>query len=111
MCSCIIKFCTNISFLILGGWKYDIDGVDYVYQNYTVKFYEGEKSKKLFINLVDDNIVESDETYNLTINGASLRDRVIVGEFDTATIVIANDDSKYICIHSYSNIHIKLCNF
>ena len=44
------------------------------------------------MRLVDDNIVEADEKYNLTINPGSLHNRVKVGKTGTTTIIIKNDD-------------------
>jgi len=79
---------------------FGIEGADYIYQNYTIKFYHGEKSKSLFIQPIDDNIVETNEKYNLTI-ASGLPYRVIVGEINTTTITIYDDDSKYACINIY----------
>ena len=51
---------------------------------------------KVNLSIVDDDIVEADETYNLAIvymheySGG----RIIIGEINTATITIYNDDSK-----------------
>ena len=43
---------------------------------------------------VDDNIVETNEIYNLTITVLSLINRVIPGENETTTIILYDDDGK-----------------
>ena len=68
------------------------DGIDYIYQNYFFTFEDGENIKVLSIQAIDDNIVEPDEKYNLTIRVESLPNRVIIGEHGTTTITIENDD-------------------
>ena len=49
----------------------------------------------LIVRIIDDDIIELDETYNLSISIATSR-RVIVGENSTTTITIKNDDCKYV---------------
>ena len=68
------------------------DEVDYIFQNYSFTFEEGESSKVLTLQVVDDNVVEPDEKYNLTIRVESLPNHVIIGENGTTTITIENDD-------------------
>ena len=82
-----------VHILIVGGRTDDVDGADYVYQNYTYLFKCGEEAKKLIIRPLDDNFVEPDETYNLTIELVS-GDYVKIGKNRTTTITIYNDDSK-----------------
>ena len=90
----------NIS--IVGGRTDDDDGADYVYQNYTYVFEScGEEAKKLIIRPLDDNLVEPDETYNLTIKLVSQNPYVKIGKNGTTTITIYNDDGKYVRIRSY----------
>ena len=79
----------------------DTEEADYVFQNYSYSFKDGEKKKLLIIRTIDDNIVEPDETYILSINTPTKGfdpglpvSRVIVGENGTATITIVNDDGK-----------------
>ena len=73
---------------------YDVDYL-YVYKNHIVTFYDGEKIKRLpEIRTIDDNLVEGDEKFNLTINSESLPNNVITGENGTTTIVIENDDGQ-----------------
>ena len=78
--------------LFIGGLPGDTDGIDYCFQNYFFTFEDGESSKILSIQVIDDNVVEPDEKYNLTIRAESLPNRVIIGEHGTTTITIENDD-------------------
>ena len=80
---------------ILGGLNSTTTGTDYVYQNYTFLFNDGDKTKSLMLHPVDDNIVEPDEIYNLTIRIVSPPHiYVIVGENGTTTVNISDDDGK-----------------
>ena len=82
--------------MLVGGYMEDINkGVDYVYQNHNIIFYEGERRKSLIVRHIDDNIVETDEEYNLTIIIGSLHSRVTVGKYGTTTVVINDDDGEY----------------
>ena len=78
--------------LFVGGLPEDTDEVDYFYQNYFFTFKDKESNKVLSIQVDDDNIVEPDEKYNLTIRAESLPNRVVIGENSTTTITIENDD-------------------
>ena len=72
-----------------------LEGVDYSYQNH-IYFDQGEKTKSLIVSHVDDDKVEINEKYNLTIKPSLLHSRAIVGEYGTTTITIKDDDGKYI---------------
>ena len=75
-------------------------GADFVFQNYSFSFDDGEKKKTLIIRTIDDNIVKPDETYILNITtvtagiSARILSRIIHGENSTVTITILNDDGK-----------------
>ena len=66
--------------------------MDYRAINYTYIINNQVDRIQLRLFPFDDNIVEADETYNLTIVLVSVHDRVILGEKKTATITICNDD-------------------
>ena len=81
-----------------------ISGVDYVYQNYTFSFKDGEEEKYLTLIPVDDNIVESDENYTLVIQlPLDHHPRIQEGKIDTTKITIYNDDGKEISICAITN--------
>ncbi len=74
---------------------------DYNNTPITVNFLDGETSKTVTIPIVNDNILEPDETVNLTLTnpggGATLATRT------TATLTIINDDTPSQGILSFSN--------
>ena len=80
--------------LFVGGLPEDSNEIDYCYQNYFFTFEDGDRSKILTLQVIDDNVVEPDEKYNLTIRVESLPNRVIIGEHGTTTITIENDDGQ-----------------
>ena len=61
-------------------------------------FNTGISSASFSIIIIDDQIVEDDESFTLSI--APLPVNVVVGEFSQATVTILNDDSKYNIIYS-----------
>ena len=63
-----------------------------MYQNYNYSFEYGEETKELIIRPLDDNLVEPDETYNLTIKLVSEVHYVKIGKNGTTEITIYNDD-------------------
>ena len=77
----------------IGGWTKSNE-VDYLYQNYTCKFVNGNETKSLILRPINDNIVESDETYNLTVKRV-YSNYAIIGENSTTTITISNDDGEF----------------
>ena len=48
----------------------------------------------VYINITDDNIVESKETFNLTIDPSSLPTGIILGSHSQATVEIGSNDRK-----------------
>ena len=75
-------------------------GVDYNSGSYTVQFDAGVTSALMTVSIHDDNILEADEHFNLSINAESLPIRVTVGEPGQTTVTILANDRKYslICI-------------
>ena len=67
---------------------------------YTVTFSAGVNSSQLNILITDDNILEDDETFNLTINQSSLPDGVVVGDPSQVTVTIVDDDGEGITLYS-----------
>ena len=55
----------------------------------------GETNGSFEISIINDTMVESDESFDLNINTNRLPDGITVGSLDTATVIITNDDSKY----------------
>jgi photosystem II stability/assembly factor-like uncharacterized protein len=63
---------------------------DYVTSLGTVQFAAGESSKTIFVPLIDDVLVEGDETFTIGLSNAS---GATLGSTNAATITILDDDS------------------
>ena len=68
--------------------------VDYGAGPYTVTFSAGVTSVPFSVTINDDNILESNENFVLTINTLSLPSGVTVSDPSQATVTIVNDDGK-----------------
>ena len=76
-------------------------GEDYDSGPYSVKFNAGMTEVTLNVSIVDDDILERNETFrnetfNLTVNVSSLPNKVSVGDHGQATVTIMDNDSKYV---------------
>jgi len=71
------------------------DGVDYDSGLYTVTFPAEETIVPFDVPITDDNILEGDEDFIVTIVSNTLPDGVRRGSRKSATVSITNDDSKY----------------
>ena len=70
-------------------------GVDYESGPYRVTILAGQLSVQFDIAIKDDNILEGNENFDLTINATSLPDCVVVTGPNQATITILDNDGKY----------------
>ena len=77
------------TFNITGG---DGESADYHSGPYDIKFPVGVTHVPLNVTIVNDNILENNETFNLTINSSSLPGNVRVGDPGQATVIIRDDD-------------------
>ena len=71
-------------------------GVDYNSGPYTVQFDVGVTRSLFHVSINDDDILESDETFNLNINPSSLPNRVTIDEHNQTAVTILDNDGKYI---------------
>ena len=73
------------------------EDVDYNSGPYTITFAAGTTNTSFTILITDDNILEGNETFYLTINPSSLRDdtNVDVGNLFQITVIIVEDDCKW----------------
>ena len=69
-----------------------IGGVDYVSGTYPVMITAGQTTASINIPVKDDNILEDDEEFKVSIRRFSLTGRVVLGDLDEATVVIMDDD-------------------
>jgi len=72
--------------------NYAIAGIDYVAVNQVVTFQAGETFKSINIPTYQDNVIEGNEPFQVTIDSISLND-VYIGSSSTTLIVIIDDDS------------------
>ena len=66
--------------------------MDYTSGPYTVTFPAGQTTATFNISTNDDDILEEDQSFTLTINETSLPDNVTHGIFGEVTVTIVNDD-------------------
>ena len=70
----------------------------------------GVTSVSLDISILDDDVIEDNENFTLTINIDSLPDGIITSSPSKVTVIIRNDDSK--CYNTYyylmRNIYIVI---
>jgi len=69
-------------------------GVDYDPGPYSVTIPAGETSVPFDIFINNDNILEGNENFNLTIISATPPNCVIVGSPHEASVIIVDDDGK-----------------
>jgi len=68
-------------------------GVDYDFGPSTVTFPAGVTSISFDVPIIDDNILEDDETFNIILS-TSLSDRISIGTPSQAIITIQGNDRK-----------------
>ena len=92
MCFYIDKMC----YIELYNFYYDCatgGGVDYTSGPYTATFTAGQTIVPFDVPIIDDAILEINETFTVTINSSTLPNSVIVNNPSGATtITIVNDD-------------------
>ena len=59
----------------------------------TVTFLSGESTASVSVSIVDDSNIEDTEMFTATLTGVS---NVVIGNDDTATVTILDDDRKSI---------------
>ena len=75
-------------------YYYIIEGEDYEVGPYSVIIPAGMASVFFNISIINDEIYEGNETFNLVVNVTSLPLNVTIGDPNQATITIFNDDGK-----------------
>ena len=69
-------------------------GVDYDSGPYTVNILARQTEAMLSVSIINDNTLEEDENFGLSIIKSSLPSRVTVDDLDKATVNILDDDGK-----------------
>jgi len=67
---------------------------DYLYGVYSVTFPANNMMQFVDISICDDNVLEEDETFSLTIVSNSNPDNVTNGSPDNVTVIILDNDRK-----------------
>ena len=75
--------------------------VDYESGPYNVKFGKRSTRAKLCIMIIDDRILEMDETFSLTIDINSLPSGLVVEDPSTVKVTILDNECKYLCNLQY----------
>ena len=70
-------------------------GNDYTSGPYSVEFPIGITSVSFDVSINNDNILESNETFDLMINSSSAPDQVIIGSPGQSEVTIVDNDSKW----------------
>ena len=91
-----------------------ISDTDYNTGPYSVTFPAGRTNASLTLTIIDDNVVEVNENFTLSIDQSSLPNNVAIGNHSQTTVTILDDDCKL----SYSVDKTKhylyltlLCNY
>ena len=72
-----------------------------------VVFPAGSTRESFDLHIIDDNKVEENETFCITIYDLSLPNGINLGSIANATVRVIDDDSKYNYVYTY-NICIKI---
>ena len=70
-------------------------GTDYDIGPYNIMFPAGKTLDTFFIQINNDDIVEGNENFSLSINQSSLPDNVTIGNHSQITVTIFDDDCKF----------------
>ena len=88
---CTNKHCSSVKSCILIHFEGD---VDYNSGPYSVRFPPDTTCVPFDVPVINDNILEHNETFSLIIWSTSLPDQVIIGNPRQSTVTIIDDDSK-----------------
>ena len=69
-------------------------GMDYNSGPYTVQFNAGVTHASFIIPIINDNIMEDNETFNFSINASLLPSTVTVSDSGQTTVTIVANDGK-----------------
>ena len=87
----------------INAYHYEIlyvGGEDYIFRDRDIKFYPGVTKKMFNILIIDDNLVEDNETFILSIDPKSLRAGVISRYPSEIVVTIVDNDGEFIYVCS-----------
>jgi hypothetical protein len=67
---------------------------DYQAVSQTVNFVSGETEKTVSVNIINDKLVEDNQTFNFSLTGSG--GSTVFPECKTATVTIVSNDGKFI---------------
>ena len=82
--------------------------MDYTSGPYTITFPAGQTTATFDVPIYDDNILEDNENFVLTISPLSLPNNVTVNDPDEVTVTIVDDDGKKTVINHFLSINAPL---
>lgn len=71
-----------------------IEGLDFNFVPHNIFFPAGVTRVTFNVTIIEDNTLEHDEFFSLSVDPLILPDRVTIGNYTDTTITIVNDDSK-----------------
>ena len=69
-------------------------GSDYEFRPYMIEFIPGVTRMGFDVLIINDNLVEGNETFILSINESSLSKSVAIDNHSQTAVIIVDDDSK-----------------
>ena len=84
-----------------------IAGEDYIAFDEDVVFEKNETVKSIFIEIVDDYEWEPDEEFHVKLCRPDV-EHIALGNVSICTVLILNDDGKFVYIHFYERCSIIL---
>lgn len=91
---------------------FTIENEDYIHRTHNITFPAGMTSISFDVSIIDDNILEGNENFTLSIDLSSLPYGFIITNSTQATITIVDNDCKYyslLLIHTYINLKLTVC--
>ena len=90
------------------------EGDDYDSGPYNVTFIAGTTSVSFDVPIIDDDIVESRETFNLAVTSSSLPNNVYRGVPNVTTVTILDDEGTFLfrincCVNNLWSKQVLLC--
>ena len=72
--------------------------MDYISRSFTVQFNVGVTYVPITVPIINDNIMELNETFHLNINASSLPSTITAMGPAMCTVIILENDCEYTCI-------------
>ena len=93
--------------LLLSSYTLNLKEQDFDLGPHTVTFPARTTIVYLSVSIRNDNIVEGDENFTLTIDPSSLPNDIFIDNYNETTVTIANDDCKFTIYFIYTRNDFK----